>query len=382
MVEGPVGIGGLRGIFPRHEALSICPTGPASQAMRFPGVIPPPRCRKWALDNGGTRQGPFAAAAPRFQPAPRHEHPLPFLFGSPASRGARDVGAAHAHNRLLVRTSQQNNKINTLILLDQITSLKCRSLRIFACVESCRTMPFVGGFSRGFPVSLALSFRHCSIHTSITLIGSQDLDVKSRPNLFTHFIKMFLRSGPLCKMPPSSWDHHYSLYFTALYSGHLSCIPAFICFCHRLLGFYSTYLSLIVLLYILITRVGKIFAGSKTRRTQFLLPTGAKRVVGPVSSSRYVFTVHLPLGTEGSSRLSSSLLPCCYTTRRCAGVMGRGRRDPGTTTPYISLASVTRRCLEIRMLHTAHCVPLGVLCTCAFKVKKRGSYTDDTNTHA
>ncbi|KAJ8868913.1 hypothetical protein PR048_030454 [Dryococelus australis] len=32
----------------------------------------------------------------------------------------------------------------------------------------------------------ALSFRCCSILTSITLIGSQDLDVKSRPNLFTH----------------------------------------------------------------------------------------------------------------------------------------------------------------------------------------------------
>ncbi|KAJ8866669.1 hypothetical protein PR048_032530 [Dryococelus australis] len=34
----------------------------------------------------------------------------------------------------------------------------------------------------GFP---ALSFRRCSILTSITLIGSQDLDVKSRLNLFT-----------------------------------------------------------------------------------------------------------------------------------------------------------------------------------------------------
>ncbi|KAJ8880252.1 hypothetical protein PR048_016718 [Dryococelus australis] len=42
--------------------------------------------------------------------------------------------------------------------------------------ESCRTMPFVGGYSRGSPVSPALSFRHCSMLTSITLIGSQDLD--------------------------------------------------------------------------------------------------------------------------------------------------------------------------------------------------------------
>ncbi|KAJ8874140.1 hypothetical protein PR048_024982 [Dryococelus australis] len=51
--------------------------------------------------------------------------------------------------------------------------------------ESCRTMSLFRGFSRGSPVSPALSFRR-SIFTSITLIGSQDLAVKSRPNLFTH----------------------------------------------------------------------------------------------------------------------------------------------------------------------------------------------------
>ncbi|KAJ8867547.1 hypothetical protein PR048_031349 [Dryococelus australis] len=56
----------------------------------------------------------------------------------------------------------------------------------FRMWESCRTMPLVGGFSRGSPVSPAPSFRRCSILTSITLIGSQDLDVKSRPNPFTH----------------------------------------------------------------------------------------------------------------------------------------------------------------------------------------------------
>ncbi|KAJ8866537.1 hypothetical protein PR048_032394 [Dryococelus australis] len=40
--------------------------------------------------------------------------------------------------------------------------------------ESCRTMPLVGGFSRGSPISPASSFRRYSIFTSITLIGSQD----------------------------------------------------------------------------------------------------------------------------------------------------------------------------------------------------------------
>ncbi|KAJ8898012.1 hypothetical protein PR048_003372 [Dryococelus australis] len=50
---------------------------------------------------------------------------------------------------------------------------------------SCWTMPLVCGFSRGYPVSPALSFRRCSILTPINLFGSQDLDVKSRPNLST-----------------------------------------------------------------------------------------------------------------------------------------------------------------------------------------------------
>ncbi|KAJ8896132.1 hypothetical protein PR048_001475 [Dryococelus australis] len=45
----------------------------------------------------------------------------------------------------------------------------------------------------------ALSFRHCSILTSIILIGSQDLDVKSRPDLFTslHVIWMACYIGIL-----------------------------------------------------------------------------------------------------------------------------------------------------------------------------------------
>ncbi|KAJ8898186.1 hypothetical protein PR048_003546 [Dryococelus australis] len=51
--------------------------------------------------------------------------------------------------------------------------------------ESCRTMPLVGGPSRGYPASPTPSFQICSIFTSITLIDSQDLAVLSRPNLFT-----------------------------------------------------------------------------------------------------------------------------------------------------------------------------------------------------
>ncbi|KAJ8871740.1 hypothetical protein PR048_028076 [Dryococelus australis] len=66
-------------------------------------------------------------------------------------------------------------------------SISSRVTPDFRMWESCRTMPLVGGFSRRSPVSPTLSFRRCSILTSITIIGFQDLAVKRRPNLFTHF---------------------------------------------------------------------------------------------------------------------------------------------------------------------------------------------------
>ncbi|KAJ8891850.1 hypothetical protein PR048_004404 [Dryococelus australis] len=56
----------------------------------------------------------------------------------------------------------------------------------FRMWESWQTMPLVGGFSRGSHVFPVLSFRRCSIITSIILIGSQDVAVKSRPCLFPH----------------------------------------------------------------------------------------------------------------------------------------------------------------------------------------------------
>ncbi|KAJ8890984.1 hypothetical protein PR048_010493 [Dryococelus australis] len=62
--------------------------------------------------------------------------------------------------------------------------------------ESCWTMPLVGGFPRGSPVSPAPSFRRRFIFTSITLIGSEDLDVKGRPNLFTSLDKP-LKNHPM-----------------------------------------------------------------------------------------------------------------------------------------------------------------------------------------
>ncbi|KAJ8898060.1 hypothetical protein PR048_003420 [Dryococelus australis] len=58
------------------------------------------------------------------------------------------------------------------------------SIPYFRMWESCQTMPLFAGFSRGSPVSPALSFRRCFVLNSITLVVSQDLTVKS-PKILT-----------------------------------------------------------------------------------------------------------------------------------------------------------------------------------------------------
>ncbi|KAJ8887891.1 hypothetical protein PR048_007375 [Dryococelus australis] len=55
-------------------------------------------------------------------------------------------------------------------------SIPARVTPDFCMWESCWTMPLAGGFPRGSAISIALYFWRCSIHTSITLIGSEDLD--------------------------------------------------------------------------------------------------------------------------------------------------------------------------------------------------------------
>ncbi|KAJ8887876.1 hypothetical protein PR048_007359 [Dryococelus australis] len=54
------------------------------------------------------------------------------------------------------------------------------SLWIFACGNRARRCRWLAGFLGVSPVFPALVFQRCSILTSITLIGSEDLDVKSR----------------------------------------------------------------------------------------------------------------------------------------------------------------------------------------------------------
>ncbi|KAJ8881242.1 hypothetical protein PR048_017718 [Dryococelus australis] len=94
------------------------------------------------------------------------------------------------------------------------------SLRIFAC----RNRALAGGFSRGSPVSPTLSICRCSILTSINLIGSQDLAVRSNLNLFTHSLshrKSCIPRGNLIPHPLHSGAGPFSPRFTFIGSQEL-----------------------------------------------------------------------------------------------------------------------------------------------------------------
>ncbi|KAJ8870906.1 hypothetical protein PR048_027207 [Dryococelus australis] len=97
--------------------------------------------------------------------------------------------------------------------------------------EPCRMMPW--GFLGDLPFPPALSFQRCSILTSITLIGSQDLAVKSHQNLFTSF-KRIARAcagvrrarevllGRTLHTPISLW---FTVYNIALFQLHATWLP-------------------------------------------------------------------------------------------------------------------------------------------------------------
>ncbi|KAJ8866649.1 hypothetical protein PR048_032510 [Dryococelus australis] len=95
--------------------------------------------------------------------------------------------ADRVSSRILRKTSEEDRRgrggraVNVLTSHQGESGSICPSgsLPDFRMWESCRTIPMVDGFSRGSPVSLA------PYSPQITLIGSKDLSVKGRPNLFT-----------------------------------------------------------------------------------------------------------------------------------------------------------------------------------------------------
>ncbi|KAJ8897984.1 hypothetical protein PR048_003344 [Dryococelus australis] len=100
-----------------------------------------------------------------------------YHFPSPTTSASTMFTCCHHFNEIFTRliASHQGDP----------GSIPGRVTLDFPMWESRRTMPLVGEFFfRGSPVSPALSFRRCSILTSITLIGSQYLNpiaVRCRP---------------------------------------------------------------------------------------------------------------------------------------------------------------------------------------------------------
>ncbi|KAJ8866590.1 hypothetical protein PR048_032449 [Dryococelus australis] len=83
-------------------------------------------------------------------------------------------------------------------------SIPGRTTPDFRLWEACRTIPLIGGSSRVSPAFPSLSFRRCSILISNTRIGSQDLDVKSRP-VGGSRVRACLRCGG-CLARLSHWE--------------------------------------------------------------------------------------------------------------------------------------------------------------------------------
>ncbi|KAJ8872137.1 hypothetical protein PR048_025739 [Dryococelus australis] len=98
-----------------------------------------------------------------------------------------DEGPCTKHGEALKRKVAERLACSPPTKANQVQS-PVGPLPDFRTWKSCRTMPLVSGFSRWYPVSPAISFQRRSILTSITFIGSQDLAVKSRPDLFTHSV--------------------------------------------------------------------------------------------------------------------------------------------------------------------------------------------------
>ncbi|KAJ8892042.1 hypothetical protein PR048_004609 [Dryococelus australis] len=151
---------------------------------------------------GPTHATPLLAAAIQFASSARlylhlRSFHTCFFTASPANRSASRLSDTPAQNNttrcsplaLLFRNNTQGATVAERLACPPLTRVDPGSIPGRATLdprmwESCRTMPLVGGSSRESPVSPSPSFRRRSALASITRIGSQDISLKSRPNLF------------------------------------------------------------------------------------------------------------------------------------------------------------------------------------------------------
>ncbi|KAJ8869874.1 hypothetical protein PR048_028883 [Dryococelus australis] len=169
----------------------MCAAGPpraltSGRADRRPRLASPshfPVLVAWTATRGDHWTAPKDTPQP-----PRRRHSTACL-PTPGCAAARPPAGAPPLYVVQVAEAAERLACSPPTIANRVQSL-AGSLRIFAC----GTMPLVGGFSRESPVSPALSFQRCSILTSITHVGSQNLAVKSRPNLFTYSLFTFFCS--------------------------------------------------------------------------------------------------------------------------------------------------------------------------------------------
>ncbi|KAJ8865990.1 hypothetical protein PR048_033514 [Dryococelus australis] len=113
----------------------------------------------------------------------------------------------------LLQTNVNEEKVQASQVALSACSVCARALARFKRTRSFHSYEPLGIVGRrvfsGSPVFPAPSFQRRSMFTSLTLIGSQDLAVKSRPNLFTHSLTLkcalIRRVGP--RVPESIISH-------------------------------------------------------------------------------------------------------------------------------------------------------------------------------
>ncbi|KAJ8894531.1 hypothetical protein PR048_007188 [Dryococelus australis] len=122
----------------------------------------------------------------------------------PARLGSARLGSAQPRVADVTRKCRKDYAPKTVSLLachqSDPGSIPGRVTRDSRVWESCRTMQLVRWVFSGSLVSPAISFRRCSILTPITLIGSQDVAVKNRLNLFTHSLTHSYLAVQFCEV--------------------------------------------------------------------------------------------------------------------------------------------------------------------------------------
>ncbi|KAJ8867983.1 hypothetical protein PR048_031792 [Dryococelus australis] len=113
------------------------------------------------------------------------EQPLAARARRPAASSSTTPTCESPGTPPRIETRLPRWEVNYSFPRDNWVRFPAGSLPYYRMKESCWTMALAGGFPRGSPVSHALSFRRCSILTSNAVIGSQDLDLKSRLNIST-----------------------------------------------------------------------------------------------------------------------------------------------------------------------------------------------------